>query len=279
MIRSADGGATWTNDTVLDNLMTGAGTFQYRPQRGALSSSTFGRYAQPSLIAFNPQNPDVIIAGAKDSGVFLSLDDGATWSVLTNNSGLPANPVVPRPKFAYFDDEGGDAKIYVATQGRGVLRMTVTSPPRVSCLRIPGLCGELVFDKDIIVIRCDKTPCIVHDPIPKNCLYKWGAGCPGCSAGGMCPPFYHIYVEKLPRNWSIEIVGFNGKAVEHKVARTTTGAVVSMQPSKRLFRSGKIGPYYLVLRAPAKAKRGEYKFPTRVEIGDKPYVVQPTGTR
>ena len=116
MFRSNDGGASWTGDTALNALMNGGGAFRMR-----IFSP---RYVQPTLVAFDPNDPNTLLAGAADAGIFLSRDNGATWKVVTNNSGGAANPVIPRPSWAYFDRECGRFNIYVGTKGRGAWRIS-----------------------------------------------------------------------------------------------------------------------------------------------------------
>ena len=126
MVFSTDGGQTWNRDSVLDTLMTGAGAFQYQTQRGfsiapGSAFTQFRGYPQPSLLAFDPENNNVIGAGGQDSGVFISTDSGQTWRLLTDPIGSdPGNPHLPRPRFAHFDHEpAGTTQLYVGTQGRG----------------------------------------------------------------------------------------------------------------------------------------------------------------
>ncbi len=133
MVFSNDGGATWNNDATLDNLMTGGGVFKYRTQRGPSNFTMFQGYPQPSLLAFDPQNPNTIVAGGRDSGVFMSVTGGQSWVLLTDpfDSGNSGMPHLPRPWFAYFDsdptDMPGEVNLFVGTQGRGVWRVSVLS--------------------------------------------------------------------------------------------------------------------------------------------------------
>jgi hypothetical protein len=124
MFRSANGGANWTADTVLDGLMTGGGAFRAKMRHGPIDFTGFGPYAQPSLVSFDPVDAQTLIAGSRDAGIFISRDGGATWNAVTNNSGTAQNPVVPRPNFIYYDRECGASHAYVGTQGRGVWRIT-----------------------------------------------------------------------------------------------------------------------------------------------------------
>lgn len=138
MVFSNDGGATWQNDTALDQLMTGGGFFKYQTQRGPTDFTGFNGYPQPSLVAFDPDDPDLIVAGGRDSGVFLSRDAGASWTLLTDpfTSDTSGIPNIPRPWFAHFDHEPGKLSIFIGTQGRGVWRLQV--PVDKPQIQVPG---------------------------------------------------------------------------------------------------------------------------------------------
>jgi hypothetical protein len=131
MVFSTDGGTNWNTDPELDQLMTANGAFRYTTQRGPTSFTGFGGYSQPSLLAYDPENANIIVAGGRDSGVFLSTDSGANWSLLTDplNSDTSGRPHLPRPMFAYFDHEPADTVgVYIGTQGRGVWRISFKIP-------------------------------------------------------------------------------------------------------------------------------------------------------
>ncbi len=123
MFRSANGGANWTADTVLDGLMTGGGTYRAQVRRGPVDFTSFAPYVQPSLVSFDPSDANTMIAGSRDAGLFLTRDAGATWNKITDNSGSANNPIVPRPNFTYYDKECGVSTAYIGTQGRGVWRV------------------------------------------------------------------------------------------------------------------------------------------------------------
>jgi photosystem II stability/assembly factor-like uncharacterized protein len=118
IFRSADGGATWQADAALDGLMSGGGTFRMR------TSS----YAQPTLVAFDPNDSSNLFAGSADAGLFLSRNGGTSWVTATSSAGDPANPVIPRPHWAYFDRECSRYSVYVGTQGRGAWRLDYPDP-------------------------------------------------------------------------------------------------------------------------------------------------------
>lgn len=132
MVMSTTGGATWTSLTALDNLMTGGGAFQYANLRGPTNFTNFYGYGQPTLVAFDPADRGVIVAGAADAGLFMSLDSGTTWQRVTDPFDPAASgvPHLPRPRFAYFYHGVRErplraVTLFVGTQGRGVWRVTV----------------------------------------------------------------------------------------------------------------------------------------------------------
>lgn len=278
MILSTDGGANWTNLAPLDTLMTGGGQFQYQNQRGPTNFTAFSGYPEPTLVAFDPADSDIIVAGAADAGVFVSIDGGTAWTLVTD----PFDPVdsgrphIPRPWFAYFDHEpfsllSETVNIYLGTQGRGVWRIMLGIPRNiiVICEFFRRGCWPPELDKRIIILECLFEPCIFRDPIPKNCLVKFP--CPGCEFG-LCPPFYHLFLEDFdPRVWEVGLYTAKGDPAPFELFRTQTGVVLSFRPSKELFREGQIGDYELAFALRRGAKLGRYEIRTRLEVSDKPY--------
>lgn len=119
MVFSTDGGASWNPDSKLDALMTGDGAFKYAnsfgPEVRWFTPPTTG-YRQPTMVAFHPTNPDVLIAGAVDSGLFMSTDGGQGWAKVTGT--------LPRIWHRYFDSFDPSV-FYVGTVGRGVWKVTL----------------------------------------------------------------------------------------------------------------------------------------------------------
>lgn len=137
MMRSTNGGTTWTNDTELDTLLTGNGVFKARNNSGAANQAGGASprqigYPQATLVTYDPGSPTTLIAGGVDSGVFVSFDGGDNWALASDPftpGTAPGRVHVPRPRFAYFDDESGaTTTVYVGTQGRGAFRLTFTPP-------------------------------------------------------------------------------------------------------------------------------------------------------
>ena len=158
MMRSANGGTTWTRIPGLETRLTANGAFLMRSALGPTGfSPNLSGYAQPTLLAFSPLDGRTIVVGGYDSGLQLSLDRGATWTTLTDNSGGAANPVIPRPRTAHFEADGANGRLYIGTQGRGAWRVAypLPSPPeaptpcaddcsadRDSCLADAGTPGQ-----------------------------------------------------------------------------------------------------------------------------------------
>jgi photosystem II stability/assembly factor-like uncharacterized protein len=130
MVLSTDGAKSWGKLSSLDDLMQGHGIFRYRNLTGPGqvpngATMQFKGYVQPTLVAFSPYSIKTLLAAGADSGVFLSNDAGATWKIVTDNSGTAGNPHVPRARFASFDQNGRTETIFIGTQGRGVWKLEV----------------------------------------------------------------------------------------------------------------------------------------------------------
>jgi len=136
MYQSADGGGTWAPMPALDAVMRGNGDFPIKNQRGPTDFTGMNGYHQPSFVAFDPFDANTIIAGGPDSGIFLTMDNGASWSVVTDprNSDWSGRPHIPRSRHAYFSQANHSKSIYVSSQGRGVWRL--------------GLCDGDVYEGD-----------------------------------------------------------------------------------------------------------------------------------
>lgn len=130
MMRSANGGTTWTRIPGLETRLTANGAFLMRsaPRPDRLQPKPLG--LRPADAATSPLDGRTIVVGGYDSGLQLSLDRGATWTT-TDNLGGAANPVIPRPRTAHFEADGANGRLYIGTQGRGAWRVAypLPSPP------------------------------------------------------------------------------------------------------------------------------------------------------
>ena len=135
MIRSYDGGMTWSLMPALDRCMTYSGRFRYAND-GGIAGGPSARpghyhmegYAQPLFVTFHPTDSTIIVAGSVDAGVFISFDGGNAWKRLTDPLGLnPLVPDIPRPRFAAFYGPPGPRNLVIGSQGRGTWLLPLTA--------------------------------------------------------------------------------------------------------------------------------------------------------
>lgn len=125
MVRTTDGGTNWTVLGNLDTMLTGNNDFLLQVQTGTRPGDN--AYTQASLVAINPQNRNMIVAGGQTSGLFLSVDGGNDWKLLTDpRTNNVARPHISRPLFAHFEPLGAArTNLYVGARGRGAWRITI----------------------------------------------------------------------------------------------------------------------------------------------------------
>lgn len=138
MVRTFNGGTTWTELPQLDAMLTGKGAFLAQTQMGPRPGDI--GYPQASLVAISPYDPDMIVAGGQDSGVFVSLDGGNSWRLLTDpqrNHGFRSH--ISRPLFAHFEGfHNGHANVYIGARGRGAWKITVNRPTYITTSDFDG---------------------------------------------------------------------------------------------------------------------------------------------
>lgn len=164
---------------------------------------------------------------------------------------------------------GGKEQIYTAA-----LTSSLPFPPIRPCQRA-GLCVPAVeMIPGGLTLECVRRPCLVIDPLPRNCLVKFD--CPGCSPGGLCPPWYNLTIQELDPSWRVTLYGPKGATVSYRSRRTTGGYEISFRPSKAQFQDGKLGEYYLGFRLGAQGKTGTpHKVKMSLQTGDQPSVSAP----
>jgi hypothetical protein len=142
------------------------------------------------------------------------------------------------------------------------------------CRLHPWLCGVADLERDLIILRCPFRECFAIDPIPRNCLVKFGGRCPGCppGPGALCPPYYHVFFDGLDDVWDVGLFDAKGNLVPHQQFKTPTGIVMSFRPGKEDYIEGQIGDYFLAFKMGPEGKpEVEYKVKVRVERSEQPY--------
>ncbi len=138
-----DFGVTWNRVSTLETVMLDAGTsapvFINQSSQGRVTGNggtfNFGTYWQPSLLRFDPLDPTTIVAGAIDAGVFISLDNGSNWQLITNPlNPSSTSPNITVPIYAYFSPARFNADtnafdVWVGTRGSGVHKVVFEFPP------------------------------------------------------------------------------------------------------------------------------------------------------
>jgi hypothetical protein len=267
MVRTIDGGTNWTPLPELDALMTANGQFRYRnqfgPTRGALNEG----YPQPTLVAFDRVDPNIVVSGASDAGLFFSRDGGVQWTRVKNPFwAIDGTPHISRPKAAGFVHTdismmADRLDMYVGTRGRGVFRVRT----RVTGLNLRNLC-------DVFPRLCNPIPIpnpleFLLWPIGEDAVYVDAlANHGGCSRE--CPPFFNLFLDGFDAaSWDVSVFDARGAAVPHGFYRTERGVVIGLQTVDGMF-SG----YRLAFAQRAGTRPLESRFTSRLEGSDRAYV-------
>jgi uncharacterized repeat protein (TIGR01451 family) len=106
LMRSINGGASWTLDAAATTLARNGTQFKLGSSIGGLVTS----------IAFDG-NSDAIMVGTATRGLIGSIDNGQTWF------NVRGGEILPRARGFFFDERVGT--IYVGTRGRGMWRIDI----------------------------------------------------------------------------------------------------------------------------------------------------------
>ena len=145
-------------------------------------------------------------------------------------------------------------------------------PPVINiCALQPSLCQLAEIDKNVIKLNCHMRGCIIIDPVPRNCLYKYA--CPGCSPAGKCPPpFYIMQFTDPAQAWDIKLLDPLGNMVKTDISRSDSVVTLSFAPKAEFVPNGKIGNYQLVFTMNNKGVIGkEYSVHTTLVASDVPF--------
>jgi hypothetical protein len=153
-----------------------------------------------------------------------------------------------------------------------VYEVVYSNPVFDPCIFGPRMClpPESMFPGGL-VLECPERGCVIFDPLPQNCLVKWGGHCPGCGPNELCPPLYTITLDNV-RDWHIHLIDSKGEKVPFKLERTALGAArLSFQPDKTRYVEGEIGQYIIAFELGDQGKVGQrYKVTMQLETNGKP---------
>ncbi|MGE5275858.1 MAG: hypothetical protein ACM3SU_02580 [Acidobacteriota bacterium] len=223
MIRTEDLGGHWQVDQNLTDLMTGPGKFVPKvsdPDNGVTFSApgdnpqpAWPGIVQPVMVAFDPTNQNLLVAGGYESGLFISSDGGKGWALLSDPfTPSAAVPHLPRPFWAEFshDADGALDAIYVGSVGRGAWRIRPATTDLRLQLRI----------KPVGCRVCPRDPCPTCTVQPREFLdFESVLSNEGSDDGGnpifqqTLPPGLKFRSLTAPEGWACETpdVGASGR--------------------------------------------------------------------
>ncbi len=222
MLMTLNGGTTWSALPALDGMMTGSGVFQYLNQSGPTlvvngAGMVFNGYPQPTMVAIDPSDPDIVVAGGADSGVFISTNGGSRWQLVTDpfSPGTSGTPHIPRPYYAHFDHDppGGDINLFIGTRGRGAWRLTFkkVDMPEIQVPSAPVFTAACVGDKQLATLNVCNTSAgdLVVSGItssnPEFAVVAPSAGFPATISHDFCFPFEVAFTPTAPGTRSTDL--------------------------------------------------------------------------
>ena len=161
MMFTPDGGGEWDDLGDLTSMVQGVPAV--RLFQTDLNESNAGPFPLVTAVSFSPQDPDLVLAGTNEGGIYASYQNGApdTWLPVANSAG--ATYVT-----SFFWQNANT--VYVSTFGRGLWKLTNR---RISADG-PGLCpgcdvvsddggpnrppfhhGALIFGGQVLAVRTD----------------------------------------------------------------------------------------------------------------------------
>lgn len=127
---SINGGERWESDDRLRTLVTNNDEFLFR----------IGTFVQISSFGFDPECDGHILVGTRQSGIFRTFNDGATWEKVRGSE------VIPRVSSFFFTGKG---EVIISSYGRGLWRLRYECHDRT--VITPG--RDLIIPHPVLYIR------------------------------------------------------------------------------------------------------------------------------
>jgi hypothetical protein len=242
IVLTGNGGTIWNRLAALDTLMTGAGTFKYLNQTGPRAFASLVGYPQPTLVAFDSSDPDLLVAGGADSGVFISTNGGTRWQLVTDpiSPGTSGVPHIPRPYYAHFDHDppGGDINLYLGTRGRGAWRLTFKKVlmPEIQIPSPPSFAASCVGDKQPATLNVcntsggDLVVASITSSNPEFAIVSPSGGLPVTVSHDFCFPFAVTFTptSSAPQTSTLTVLSNDPSTPSVSVQATAQGGTGSL---------------------------------------------------
>jgi len=233
MRQSRDGGATWTADLPLTNLVTDNGRLAF--------GGVFFVGSQARAIAFSPANSNIILVGTESAGILASFDNGNTWSKL-----IGSEKVTSITSF-FFDEVNNE--IFVSSYGRGLWKVSLPSAD-LSITKThspePATAGEeLYYYLSVTNDGPDAaTDVIVVDQLPPEVTFVTDNLPPpaGCTANSPPPGTGQTVTCNLGAIASGDTVFFTIKVAVNANAVSNAGGPLSITNTATVTSAGVIDP-------------------------------------
>jgi hypothetical protein len=138
---TTDGGATWTVNNNLTDLVTQSGALKFR----------WGPFTQISTIAYDPDKFGHILVGTVQAGIFRSCDYGQSWSKVAGSE------IIPSVSSFYFMKNN---EVGVSSYGRGLFKLALNAcPPRPRPPLYKQLEEPLIYYMGVLIPLKD-----IHNP-------------------------------------------------------------------------------------------------------------------